>query len=305
MEEKKNNPTTFISKRNHVVGQNGIIEKHFKDFEDFSREKVMIERLQIAGVATPELLSAEDQILRYREIEGTLYADLVECMTVEQATALATWLQDYHNATQELRMDNNLRNYIYQKSTHSCIGIDFESPTRSGYIAEDCGQLIAFTATYNPAFTECKLNTCALLLQAFVDCGVHGDRIESAFAKEITAMCKRRNQGTTLERNALHFYKLLKDKIFFRDCSMDDIEKKILAYSTSQLSGFLHEMEHVRRLATNLFCYKDVRLRIADCGTNNLFMIPIRRSTLEMIGGSETKQEFYMKFLINHMTMGG
>ncbi len=305
MKERKNTPTTFISKRNHVVGQNGIIEKHFKDVEDFSREKEMIERLQIAGVATAELLSAEDQILRYREIDGILYADLVECMTVEQATALATWLQDYHNTTQELRVDNNLRNYIYQESTHSCIGFDFESPTRRGPISEDCGQLIAFTATYDPAFTECKLKTCALLLQAFVDCGVHGDEIESAFMKEITAMGKRRNQGIALETNALHFYKRLKDKIFLRDSSKDDLEEKILAYSTRQLSGFLNEMEHVKRLANNLFCYKDVRLRIADCGTNNLFMIPIRRSTLEMIGTSETKQEFYMKFLINHMTMGG
>ncbi len=296
---------TFISKRNTVRGDGEIVKKLFKNTEDFEREKAMIALLQSKKVAVPSLVSTSENMLCYKHIDGILYSELVENMEEKHAIALAEWLLEYHKATGKLRVDNNLRNYIFSEKDEICVGIDFESHISEGDIAEDCGKIIAFAATYNPSFTDWKKRTCALLIRTFTMRGICGKRIEEMYKLEISEMCKRRRTEEDMLERATAFYAEVKEELFWNSDTKEELEVKNLAYSRAQLFSFFDEMDGVYSLAEDLFAFKDIRLSVTEIGADNRFNIPITRSELKMIGSFQIREEFYRRFLVNHMTMGG
>ncbi len=294
--------TTYPSKRNTVLGDGVIVEKRFSDLSDYKREKEIVECLLSKGVPAPKILSFEKGILRYSHIKGTLYTDIAECMEEKHAKALVYWLSAFYNATNLLRGDNNLRNYIFCDEDNSCIGIDFESKEQKGSFADDCGQILAFIATNSPSFSDNKQKSCLLLLREYFSYEIDGLDIEQAFIHEINAMQRRRKNPGILEK-AKSFYEKIKDELFFE--FGNEVEEKILSYSKSTLVSFFYEMEGVWVLANNIFGYKNVRLRVTDLGEDTTFRVSIPRSRLEIAGSKNNRQEFYMKFLVNYMTMGG
>ncbi len=295
----------YISKRNTVTGDGKIVEKCFSDLADFRREKKMILSLKEHEIEVPILVAETDDTLLYEHVDGILYSDLVENMSEIHANALADWLCKFNDVTGFLRVDNNLRNYIFRESDNSCVGIDFESLPKIGDISEDCGKIVAFTATYFPSFSDNKKRACAMLIRAFTDRKINGSLIEETFKNEISAMVYRRKLGSDFEENAMQFYTDVKDLLYMSDFDPEQSEKRIFAYSKAQLIEFLYEKEGIFPLAENIFTYKGINLRVTDLGLDEKFSIPVHRASLEMVGNGQIRQEFYMNFLINHMTMGG
>ena len=183
----------LISCRNNVYLQGDRIIKHFSDQQALQRELSTIELLKRADVAVAELLAINENSLEYRFIDGVTYYSLLECFEAKHAAALVNWLQEYYRATGMLRGDVNLRNFIYVKSTDSCIGIDFEDIPMKGKQETDYGKIIAFAATYHPPFSD-KLRYCAkLLLNEFINSGADLPMIHTAYQAEIKDIKQRRN----------------------------------------------------------------------------------------------------------------
>lgn len=195
----------FTSKRNRVRLEKGVIIKQHSSQAALEREARHLKFLFQKGLAVPALLRICGDTLRLEYIPGATYQALVERMTAEMAGALARWLAEYHQITGLLRGDVNLRNFLW--AGRRCVGLDFEEDPPAGEPETDHGKILAFAATYKPAFTAKKAECLQLMLQALISTGGEKGKIRQAYLREISAMNRRRNDSVDLDQAALFFDK--------------------------------------------------------------------------------------------------
>ncbi len=87
------------------------------------------------------------------------------------------------------------------------------------------------------------------------------------------------------------------------------MKEKNMGYSPEKLIEILSEMESLKQLSQNSFSYKSVTLTVEplppdDYNTHDN-ILKIKRSLLFIEGKTEDEEAFYMKFLLNNLTMGG
>lgn len=196
----------FLSKRNQVFLEQGVVIKRFSDVSALQREAEALAALGSAGLAVPQLLSRDDDVLKLEYIPGVLYVDLVDHLTEAQALALADWLVQHHRLTGALKGDVNLRNFLW--TGEQCVGLDFEEPPLMGEMECDFGRVAAFAAAYRPAFTEERLKSLAKMLGVFVQLGAEAEKIREGYLGELRAMNLRRRE----------YIDLAQAEQFFADC---------------------------------------------------------------------------------------
>ncbi len=187
----------------------GEIIKVYTCKESLEREARTLALLSNAGLRVPILLAKDESALtlKMEYIPGDLYVDLVDGMTVDKARALARWIVEFHRITGSLKGDVNLRNFLW--TGKACAGLDFEEPLQKGKPETDMGKIIAYAATYRPAFTEGKVRSCSLLLDAFLDLGGSSDSLKKAYESEIIAMNCRRKGSYIGMKDAFAFWEHL------------------------------------------------------------------------------------------------
>lgn len=170
-----------------------FVRKKYCTQESFDTELHNLHLLHDAGLHVPQVLWAEAPYVILSHIPGKTYLEILDKIDADAIHALCDWLYTYHAATGTLRRDVNLRNFLYCNGT--CYGVDFEEPFSPGSPEIDIGRLLAFTATYDPPFTQHKQAVCRLMLDSFLQLGADPINITAAYQDEITAMMQRRSRS--------------------------------------------------------------------------------------------------------------
>jgi tRNA A-37 threonylcarbamoyl transferase component Bud32 len=156
------------SKRNQVYkvrlneGLNkrlGILKKYRSDNRKLlNSEYQNIKRLSELGILVPKVIYKGSDYLVMEYIQGELVADMVEKLdTGGWIEEFSRWMAKLHSFSKYngrfLKMDVNLRNFIYSKG--KIYGIDFE---QMGYgdIRIDLGNICFFILTNEPPFEKEK-----------------------------------------------------------------------------------------------------------------------------------------------------
>lgn len=194
----------FISRKNQVTLEDGVVVKRYADESALLREEQALKRLCRAGLAVPSLLGGGENYLLMEYIPGETYQALTEKMTYGKAEALAGWLAKYRRITGHLKGDVNLRNFLW--TGKGCVGVDFEDIPMMGEPEIDMGKIIAFAATYKPSFSAEKAECARLMLEAFIRTGGRKEKIRAFYLEEISNMnCRRAAEVIEME-TAVRFW---------------------------------------------------------------------------------------------------
>lgn len=180
------------------------VHKLYKTEASFYTELNNLNQLSEAGLRVPEVLWAKYPSVITNYIEGITYLELLEKCQIDVCIVyeLCNWLGSYYEATGALRKDVNLRNFLYHDGL--CYGVDFEEQFIPGSPEKDMGSILAFTATYDPAFNKYKKDVCHMLFEGFIQMGAKKDKIIMSYHDEITAMLKRRGKRFPGNKEAAH-----------------------------------------------------------------------------------------------------
>lgn len=194
----------FISRKNQVTLEDGVVVKRYADKSALLREEQALKRLCRAGLAVPSLLGGGENCLLMEYIPGETYQALTEKMTYEKAEALAGWLAKHRLITGHLKGDVNLRNFLW--TGKDCVGLDFEDIPMMGEPETDMGKIIAFAATYKPSFSAGKAECASLMLKAFTKADGRKGKIRMYYLEEISHMnCRRTAEYIEME-TAVRFW---------------------------------------------------------------------------------------------------
>ncbi len=199
----------LYSRKNQVYKENGRVIKRFEDEIAYKREREMVALLKNADVAVPQMIKAANNTIIYEWIDGVTYHTLVDCFEQKHARALIYWLECYYSATNILRGDVNLRNFIYCEEADKCYGVDFEDECFAGNKETDFGRIIAFAATYDAPFTDTKRHCAKLLLKGFEESNADSEKIKNSFINEIHAIVQRRTHKHYNMDDAVSFWEKL------------------------------------------------------------------------------------------------
>ena len=182
------------SLRNEVylleVSGTNFVRKKYRTRESFDTELHNLQLLNGLGLHVPQVIWSEAPFVILSHIPGKTYLEILDEIDADAIHALCDWLNTYHSVTGSLRMDVNLRNFLYCNG--ACFSVDFEEPFSPGSPETDIGRLLAFTATYDPGFTQHKQAVCRLMLDSFLQLGADLLKITAAYQDELTAMLQRR-----------------------------------------------------------------------------------------------------------------
>ena len=219
----------FISKKNKVFLENGIVTKVFSEESKWQCEKLVNEVLQSYNVEVPQIINIDNSnnlyIIRYEYIEGNLYSELIKNLKREEAVSLLKWIDTYNTVIGKYHPDLNLRNFIYNDK-RSCVGIDFEETIldkeynkynadpvlqnkqgTSLRIERDIGKIIAFIGTYDPVFSENKRRSVELIIncsyELFSDLDIK--KVCEEYFIEIEEMFKRRSHLPFTRQESIDF----------------------------------------------------------------------------------------------------
>ncbi len=80
---------------------------------------------------------------------------------------------------------------------------------------------------------------------------------------------------------------------------------KDLGYSIKQVQNFLSKMENVFLISENSYTFKNASIKLEINPLNPQSFIKIERCFMTLDGNAQDYEEFYNKFLLHHMTIGG
>lgn len=181
---------TFDSRRNTVTLEGGTVVKTYTDLRCRLTEERLLEQLKDAGLAVASILTSREDSLTLEYIDGNVYAQMIEELTVEHIVALIEWQQAYYAAAPGLgRADINLRNYIFSEG--KCIGLDFEEVSLTSPL-EDYGRLLAFLATYYPAISDAKKSVVKTFFEQLQLRGFKRQDLRPYIYQELHFMQRRR-----------------------------------------------------------------------------------------------------------------
>lgn len=164
----------FISRRNKVLLDRGIIIKKYSSMGIAEHEEHTLNKLHTFGLKVPRVISSSSMEIQLEYIEGQTLLERLELMEKKNvgpeqqrllSKMLADWFLKYYQAvdfnhTSILRGDVNCRNFIV--NDQGIWGVDFEEEV-TGEREKDIGRLIAYISTYEPSFTKWKFEFCHLL----------------------------------------------------------------------------------------------------------------------------------------------
>jgi tRNA A-37 threonylcarbamoyl transferase component Bud32 len=208
----------FASKRNDVYlvsavcdgsGTQRFVVKEYREQADtVTKEAFLLKALYTKGVSVPRLYYKGNRCIVVEHINGTPLLDVMtdaEYFARESmdyinlkgiATHVARWLDGFYKAIAEITgrdtilWDINLRNFLVG---YKLYGIDFED-CREGAIEEDIGRLIAFSITYEPAFTQYKMKFAKGIYDAMGELRpLNRDKVMNEVIKELDAIRERRD----------------------------------------------------------------------------------------------------------------
>lgn len=183
--------TSFKSRRNIVVRNNGVVVKTYRDIRDRLTEESVLKKLKGAGLGVPSIISCDETSMSLEYIEGIVYAEMMEELSEEHVEALLDWQEQYYKVMDSIgRADINFRNYLYASSV--CIGLDFEEISLTTP-EQDYGRMLAFLASYDPAFTRNKKRAARLFLKGLARRGYPTETILPHACHEMYFMQKRRD----------------------------------------------------------------------------------------------------------------
>lgn len=147
-EYKKGKENKIFVMKKYSIDSISILEKEYRN----------IKMLQKSGIPVPKIIDISNGSLFLEYIRGELVGDLVERQCIGNwIDEFAKWLVNFHKITNEsgklLKMDVNLRNFIYAKG--KIYGLDFED-VGYGDIRTDLGNICFFILTNTPSFTREK-----------------------------------------------------------------------------------------------------------------------------------------------------
>ena len=158
-EYKKGKENKILVMKKYSIDSISILEKEYKN----------IKMLQKLGISIPKIIYKSNDSLFLEHIQGELVGDLVERQCIGNwIDEFALWLTNLHKISNEsgnlLKMDVNLRNFIYTKG--KIYGLDFEDVSY-GDIRTDLGNICFFMLTNTPSFTKEKHIIMRRFLQSY------------------------------------------------------------------------------------------------------------------------------------------
>ena len=120
----------------------------------FENELSILKSSWSQGLAVPEVLEAQDDVILMNFIPGETFVDLIN-RTFEPhlIDKIAKWYYNYHTAHKQIKGDPRLRNFIYHDN--QIFGVDFEE-SRSGPWMLDIAGVSASLLDTNPIFDQRK-----------------------------------------------------------------------------------------------------------------------------------------------------
>ncbi len=207
----------FYSKKNDVIwiktydekGQRkDVVVKQYKQSNwSCNKEEDILKHLKEAGLAVPEVYFKSNNLIIMEHIQGEVLLDTIlrqENNMTEGPRAypnqivweLTHWLSNFYKIMKKwskrdyVKGDMNLRNFIYGDKLY---GIDFEN-SRTGYMEKDVGKLSAFILTYNPEFTQYRINfTNELIMSLREVLPLNEELAIQEMRLELNEISKRRN----------------------------------------------------------------------------------------------------------------
>ena len=193
----------FISKRNQVFLQDGVVIKKFPGRESAETEARILREYYDVGIAVPKVLEQRETELVLEYIPGETIPDFLARMGPtpdddllwKAAAGLCAWFKCFyeavdHTKSKEIRGDVNGRNFII--TGRGVISVDFEERV-IGRAEQDIGRLLAFICTYNFDEVYAKRQLARLFKQEVEKrlC-LFMPEILKQFRLELAAMKKRR-----------------------------------------------------------------------------------------------------------------
>jgi tRNA A-37 threonylcarbamoyl transferase component Bud32 len=133
------------------------------------KEQTNVEMLQNSDISVPKIIYKHNDSLFFEYMHGELVGDLVEKQSMGNwIDEFALWMAKLHKIKKGtnslLKMDVNLRNFIYSKG--KIYGLDFED-IGYGDIRTDLGNICFFILTDTPSFTKEKHIMMRRFLQSY------------------------------------------------------------------------------------------------------------------------------------------
>lgn len=147
-----------------------LVAKRFSNSSHCSREAGLLSGLAQRGAPVPEVLYHWSGWMVTEYIEGPLLLDVFFCEPL--LLMFGDNLERLYRALGQIDAgivlgDMNLRNFILNRERNRIYRVDLES-AGAGDVPEDLGKLCAFCLTYDPPFTEDKMEITRALLHHLV-----------------------------------------------------------------------------------------------------------------------------------------
>ena len=185
-----------------------VVRKRYRLPAHYTREMQRLRLLHAHGLNVPKVLFHQPCVAFLEDLGTQTYVDVLDAHEKESAflppfSALLDFLFAFYKATNTLRGDVNLRNFLYRDGI--CFGVDFEDPPVSGEAERDAGRMLAFVLTYDPAFGANRVGAAHALWSLCLGRGLRAALLWSHMQEEFLRMHRRRKGFAPLLGQATAF----------------------------------------------------------------------------------------------------
>ena len=193
----------FSSKKNNVfltlINKNEVVVKKFIDEINYKNE-IHINNILYGELNIAKIISFSKNEIIFDYIKGNTLLELLEINQLNEKIILnlLNWIKVFYEKTNLILGDAHLRNFIYNDGIY---GVDFEQ-VKKGEKEVDIASLIIFTLTYNPNFTQYKINIAKIIYQKSIDIfGFDNELLKKNLKAQINLIQNRRNKIFLNENN--------------------------------------------------------------------------------------------------------
>jgi len=175
LQSKRNNVFLVELKEGERCKKGILKEYSHENMEFLEREYDNLQFLEKANIPVPKVIFIDDKSLILEYIEGEIICDLVENLDMGNwIDRFAQWMALLHGIKRDgeslLKLDVNLRNFIYNRERDIVYGLDFEEMVY-GDVRRDIGNICFFILTNEPPYRREKNMMMKSFLRAYE---VHG-----------------------------------------------------------------------------------------------------------------------------------
>ena len=176
-----------------------FVVKTFSDDGSFQKEAHIYRLLQDKELPCAKVIAAKDHTLVLSELPGQ---NLVDCLEQQERSGrpvwevwekLVAWLTAFQQNTGFVMTDVNLRNFLYDETTKTLYGLDFEECDICS-MAVPAARVAAYIRTYKPEYTRLKQEISQYVLNLFAHtCGLDAELLSRESGRQETKLLERRN----------------------------------------------------------------------------------------------------------------